>query len=683
MATSGSKSVTVTSWDTLKFSWWENSQSVENNTTVIGWKMELIATSYGRIDSSGSRNWSVTVNGTKYSGTNTVGISNNTTKTLASGTTTISHNADGTKSFNYSFSQQFSITFSGSSIGTISGSGSGTLDTIARASQPSCITYPNNTQNVGDFGSTITIHMNRKSSSFTHTVRYIYGTKKGTIATGVTDNTAWTIPLSLMNEIPDALSGYGEIHVDTYNGSTLIGTKICGFIPTVPASVKPSCKITVSEGTSHGAYIKGLSTLKVTITPTIAYGSAIASYSTSANGVKYSAASFATGVITSSGTLTITATVTDQRGRSGTATATVNVYDYSVPQIKLLKVKRCVSLTDGTEDINGEFAEVTFSTQITALDNKNSANYTLEYKKTSEGNDAYIPVQLSNYANQYNVTNGFYRFAADSGSSYDVRIVATDDFEPTPKTTALSTGAVIEHWRSDGKGMGFGKMGEVENGVDFGYVARFSNGILQPVLVENTDFNEVRKPNTYSLKNAANAGYLNCPIASGTGELTVRSSGADYQIHQILDVCNKTNPQRYERFYYGSVWGEWVNTSNFEGKLLWSGQNYMHAEQNAPLSENVSKQLHGIELVFSSFSDGVANNSNFNHFFVHKRFVVAQNGVSSTFVMSTANFLSVCTKRLYIADNIIYGAEGNTGTGTNNGITFNNSAFVLRYVLGV
>ena len=131
MATSGSKSVTVTSWNTLKFSWWENSQSIANNTTTIGWKLELIAGSSGRIDSSASKSWSVTVNGTKYSGTNTVGVSNNATKTLASGTTTIAHNSNGTKSFSYSFSQQFSITFDGTSIGTKSGSGSGTVDSCS------------------------------------------------------------------------------------------------------------------------------------------------------------------------------------------------------------------------------------------------------------------------------------------------------------------------------------------------------------------------------------------------------------------------------------------------------------------------------------------------------------------------------------------------------------------------
>ena len=133
MATSGYSDVYVTKWNTLRFSWSRSSYSIENNTSTISWSLLLISGSYGAISSSASKAWSVNVNGTNYSGNTTIGISNNTTKTLASGSTTIMHNADGTKDFAYSFSQYFGITFSGSSIGTVSGSSSGTLATIPRS----------------------------------------------------------------------------------------------------------------------------------------------------------------------------------------------------------------------------------------------------------------------------------------------------------------------------------------------------------------------------------------------------------------------------------------------------------------------------------------------------------------------------------------------------------------------
>jgi hypothetical protein len=175
-------------------------------------------------------------------------------------------------------------------MGSYSGSGSATLNTIARASQPSCITWPEHTQNVGYFGDEISIHMNRNSSSFTHTVRYQFGSKSGTIATGVGTGTTWKIPLELMDLIPTTTSGSGTIYVDTYNGSTKIGTKYCGFTATVPASVKPTCSFTLDDITDiedvYGSPVKGLSKIKVTVTGNTAYSSPIASYEIVANGVR-------------------------------------------------------------------------------------------------------------------------------------------------------------------------------------------------------------------------------------------------------------------------------------------------------------------------------------------------------------------------------------------------------------
>ena len=133
MATSGSKSIKVTNYDNLKFSWERTSYSLEDNTSTISWKMELVASTYGKIISSASKDWSVTVDGKKYSGSNSVAINNNSTITLASGSKVINHNADGSKTFSYSFSQEFNITFSGTHIGAKSGSGSGELTTIPRA----------------------------------------------------------------------------------------------------------------------------------------------------------------------------------------------------------------------------------------------------------------------------------------------------------------------------------------------------------------------------------------------------------------------------------------------------------------------------------------------------------------------------------------------------------------------
>lgn len=472
MATSGNKSVTVTSWDTLKFSWWQSGdQNIANNTTTVGWKLELIATGSGRIDSSASKTWSVTVNGTKYSGTNTVGIGNNSTKTLASGYTSITHEADGSKTFSYSFSQQFDIDFNGR-VGTISGSGSGALNTIPRASQPSCITWPNHTQNVGNFGNTIAIHTNRASSAFTHVIRYAFGSTSGTCINAETGKLTsaekigtgfqWKIPETLMNLIPNGTSGSGTIYCDTYNGTTLIGTKSCGFTATVPASVKPTCTLTLDDTTGlddiYGSPVQGLSKIKVTINPTLAYSSPIDSYSISIDGNKYNAATVTTGALKASGSVPVTVTVKDKRGRSGSASYTMSVWEYSSANISRLAVHRCDA--DGTENEQGEYIKVSFDAKVTVLSNYNTASYTLAYKKSSAAN--YTTVALSSLKDKYTVQGYSHVFPADGNSPYDVSITVKDSHSTTTRTTSASTAFTLYNCHRSGTGWRFGGVADKE-----------------------------------------------------------------------------------------------------------------------------------------------------------------------------------------------------------------------------
>ena len=498
MATSGSKSVTVTNWDTLKFSWWENSQSVANNTTTIGWKMELIATSDGRISATATCPWEITVNGEEYSGNVNVGISNNTTKTLASGATTIKHNSDGSKTFSYSFSQYFGITFSGKWIATVSGSGSGTLDPIYRTSQPSCITWPEHTQFVGEFGDTISIHMNRQSSELTHTVRYQFGSKSGTIATNVGTGTTWTIPLELMDLIPNATIGSGTIYVDVYAEGTKIGTASCGFTAEVPASVKPSCSFVLEDVTGiddiYGSPVRGLSKIKVTVTGKTAYSSPISSCSVEINGVKYSGMEITSGALNTSGSSVVKATVTDSRGRTGSVSYTMNVQDYSSPSVNKMVVIRCNK--DGTENDQGEYTKVTFSASVYAMNNLNTATYALRYKKSDA--TTWTEVAFSKLDNVYTATDKTHIFAADSNSSYDVELIVTDKHNTTIRSTSVSTAYTLINWHPSGTGIRFGGVAEKEDTMQVSLDAEFDQATI-------------RKGNNYAFSSpgtAGSAGYV-------------------------------------------------------------------------------------------------------------------------------------------------------------------------------
>jgi hypothetical protein len=470
MASSGSFNTTAYSGRYLTFAWTETSQSVTDNKTTISWTLKGAG---GDSTWYYTRNIKVTIDGaTVYSFLESQGkikLGNGTL--VASGSHTFTHNDNGTKSFTAYVEAgvyQYAVNCKGSSTFT--------LDTIARASQPSCVTYPNHTQNVGNFGSTISIHMNRKSSSYTHTVRYAFGSQTGTIATGVTTGTTWTIPVSLMNLIPNSESGSGTIFVDTYNGTTKIGTLSCGFTATVPASVKPSCNCTLEDITGVdkkiGSPVKGLSKIKATVTATKAYGSDIKSYSIVIDGIRYSSSTATSGFLTKSGKSTVTVIVTDNRGRpSEPWTYDMNVQEYDPPKINKLNVQRCNS--DGTENDQGDYVKVTMGAEISPLGNKNTAAYYCYYKEhtATSFNTGISEWYVSNP--DYSPDNLSFIFEADGNSTFDIEASAVDSFGTGKRTTSVSTAFTMMNWNAEGNGMGIGKVAEKEKTLQVGIDTEF------------------------------------------------------------------------------------------------------------------------------------------------------------------------------------------------------------------
>lgn len=123
-----------------------------------------------------------------------------------------------------------------------------------------------------------------------------------------------------------------------------------------------------------------------------------------------------------------------------------------------------------------------------------------------------------------------------------------------------------------------------------------------------------------------------------------------------------------------------------ESKILWgedltSGM-YMTAGDTINLVEAVSAQKHGIVLVFCIYNGTDDTNHNWQSFFVPKQ-LVALSTSGHTFVLGSGKFTYTGTKYLYINDTSISGHDDNNLTGSNNGITYANDKFVLRYVIGV
>lgn len=685
MATNGSTSVVVTNYNTLKFSWWQVNQNVTNNTTTVGWNLQLIATSNGYIASSATKSWSVTVNGTAYSGTNTVGVANNTTKTLASGTTTIAHNADGSKTFAYAFSQEFAITFAGASIGTKSGSGSGVLNTIPRATQP--------TLSVSsiDMGGAVTINLPRASSSFTHDLAYKFaGSDWLSIATGVGTSYAWTVP-DKASSIPNAVSGTMTVRCITKNGSTAIGTKTVLLTVKVPASVVPTISsVDVVETTSglaeqFGAFIQNKSAVKVTVNAAGAKGSTIAKYSTTLLGKAYTGSTWTSSTLTTSGSLSMVTTVTDSRGRTAQKTTNIAVLEYKPPQVTLFEVRR-VNASTGLADNDGTRARIVYAYAVAALGNKNTAAMKVEYKRSTA--TTWTSALTSPALSAEVETTASVDFSTDY--QYDLRIVVEDWFGATSTYQAvLPSGAVILDIAADGEGLAFFKTSE-RKGLELAEQTWFRNAEVPKDAkeIKSTDnLNNYLTPGFYVFSSASSASIGNLPFSSGApGSVQIIREGEGTQVRQVATRCSATKREIWERLYISSSWQPWacLHKGSSNTRLLFSGSLLMGASDTATLQEKVSAQPNGIVLVFGRYASSTAQNYMYNHIFVHKDFVKLHSGGGSCFFMTAgAAFAVVGSKYLYIYDDRITGNADNTKTGTANGITYNNAGFDLRYVIGV
>lgn len=683
MATSGTIQKAIRTGYRMQIAWSVDSQSVADNTSKVTAKVQLVSTgaSY-TINSSASKSGSLTINGTKYTFSFTASLSGNQTKTIYTKTVSIKHNEDGTKNCSFASTIGINVTLSGTYYGDITASGTGTFNTIARA------TIPAVSASSIDMGQSITVNMPRAAASFTHTLTYAFGGTSGTIGSGLGTSKAWTVPLSLASQIPSGTSGTCTITCKTYSGNTLVGTKAVSFTAKVPASVKPTIEsVAVADTmtaiyTKFGNMVQGKSKPKLTITAGGSYGSTIKTYKTVFEGKNYSGATPTTAVISGSGTVSASITVTDSRGRTATTNKTWTVAAYKVPAISILTAARCNS--DGTENYEGLNAKISAAFSIASVNSKNTNSYKLEYK--IKAGTAWETLKAGNSYSYSETTVTGTIFGADS--AFDLRLSITDYFGTVSRTIEIPTAFTLIDYNANGRAVAFGKVSSIGYGVEFGMPAYFTNAETPSsvkYLETGQDFNSILEPGFYSVPSTSvSESLLNKPYTgTSTGSLVVLREGNGIQKSQIFHVASKANGAIYERCYYSGTWGDWNTVYNGGGKILWTGALYMTASHKITLSEPISQQPSGVTLVFSRYDNGAALEHNYNSFFVPKFLIEEKPGVGSAFRMNTVNFSMVATKYLYINNETITGNDSNDDTGTGNGVTYNNAAYVLRYVIGI
>lgn len=394
----------------------ETTVDTENNRSYISTELWIFGSSYSA--------YNVDCNVTGGSGYTNSHLSANGWVQLVSGGFWAPHNADGTGS---------------ATVGSYYSSGYGnmpyeeftlTLTKIARASQPSINTWPNNSPDI-TAGTACTIHMN-KQANFTHTVKYSFGKKSGTIATGVVDNCSWTPPTSLLDQITTATVGYGGIMVETYSGSTKIGeTKTCNFNLHIPSGSEPTVgTITLTEQHA-GVKAKNANVTVQTISKKLISVPVSAKYSASIKKVTCDGVELSnnngiyTGYISNKSNGTYKVTATDSRGLQSSNSAAQIFYEYAKPFITATLKRESETSAKGTLSVNGSYSTILSNTIRMSIQRNDDTYGTTVYPTLSSGtitfNKAYTDL---NYV-----------------QSFTIKVKVTDEFgESVEATSVLGVG---------------------------------------------------------------------------------------------------------------------------------------------------------------------------------------------------------------------------------------------------
>lgn len=395
---------------------------------------------------------------------------------MLSKTVVVPHNADGTKT----------ITISGAGWGpsgtaysgkAAEGSGSVTLETIPRASSLSvgALTLGWDTNSV-----TIT----SEASGFRHDVYLKIGSKNVCMLHDVLAGKHKITPTltDFANQITNAASGTGTLTLYTYNAewSAQVGSKSYTVTVNIPSTVVPSItSTTIAEAVSglaakFGAYVQNKSQLAVSISASGAYGSTIARYETTIGGTVYRDRSFTSGVLGSSGSVSVVIKVTDSRGRSTSTTKTITVLPYSPPRITAITAERID--TSGNPDNDGNRFELQLAYSISQLGNKNDRTMTVKYKQ-SGGSYSNLATSTADWAYDGTIQ---YTDAPEVSpdNTYIVQVTLTDYFGSTSAEAELHTSVSIMDFLANGTGVAIGKAAEISNLLDVAWDLRVHGDYL-------------------------------------------------------------------------------------------------------------------------------------------------------------------------------------------------------------
>lgn len=538
-----------------------NRQNVASNSSTVNVQARLRTNGYASMYGV-TADLTVTINGGSAIEHPAINIGTNSSQLIFGHDYSVPHNGDGTKTVGIKISVALNAGGYGSSMVAFDLK----LPTIPRASTISDVT--------GTLGSAMTLNINRKNSGFKHTVKYNFGALSGTIATNVDTSVSWTPPLNLATAMPNKTSDWGNITVETYSGSSKIGSATCRLTLNVPDSVKPtlgSITLTDSNATvknllnTANTFAQVMSNVKVTFNSASgAYGSTISSYRAEIVGKNQSTNSNNgfLGMMNFNGTVTIRATVTDSRGRTSNAVdVKVTVINYFTPQISFTLQRSGSSSTTLTVTRNARIAPLTVGGK-----QKNKMIISFKYKEHSATNYTTDTGSAGGtWTTIDNLTNSRANLAATFSTlkTYDIIGKIEDAFTSYEFIATVGTEKFPVAIRPDR--VGFGKTPENANAVDSDWVFKYKNKDIQHHKLTNNNGQIIQVARNTDMNTIVETGFycgeelLHRPTATGMQSHTYFrvqrfDTNSTWVLQEAIDFNGKLSAYRVR---IGGSWQDW------------------------------------------------------------------------------------------------------------------------------
>lgn len=588
--TSGSLSTSSYNGRYLTFSWSLSGQDVGGNKSTISWRLYGDGPEWVEdgVTWYYCRNVELKIDGSVvYSSGSDSPVELRSGTEVASGSYTLSHQSDGTKAFGVNIQAAL---YSWSV--NVSGYTEWRLPDIARASQPSINSYPNNTPDF-NLGDTITIHMNRASSAFTHNVYFYWDNQYIVVATGVTNNctfntnssqtvhgsdgntyTISSVKQNYLQYAPNDTKKSGYIAVDTYNGGANIGRKTCPFTAhfvNVPPKINsvtitddnagvtyPGGKLSAIEG---GKYIQGYSKVRFKISAGSDYGATIKQWTITLSGA--SATGKGDAVYTNLGNGKWSVTVVDSRGNTASTSGTISVLQYKQLTLDVAGLTR--SDSDGTKalvNISGSW----HNGSLGAVNN----TLTLTYSGANSGT-----LTPSASGNTYKVSGTQIAGTYATSSTYGVTLKVQDKLSTITRTlTIYELLPVVAYFKNHFDVFGNLHIHDRNNEGNYGVItptiAEWLNAGIE--IPSTADMNNYKKTGFYRIAGTAPANANGCTWA----HVVILSSGSG--VTQIIIQHGDSSGKVWLRWWQGSpaAWTSWALVSK-----TWNGLIDDHSTYNA------------------------------------------------------------------------------------------------------